>query len=88
MDIDSAVEITRSAVILTLLVGTPVMGVAMVVGLCISLFQALTQLQDQTLSFVPKILAMVATLLLLMPWLFGQVVEYTIELWSSIPSTL
>ena len=88
MDIDSAVDITRSAVILTLIVGTPVMGVAMVVGLFISLFQALTQLQDQTLSFVPKILAMVGTLLLLMPWLFGQVVEYTIDLWQSVPGNL
>jgi flagellar biosynthetic protein FliQ len=88
MDIDSAVEITRSAVILTLIVGTPVMGVAMVVGLMISLFQALTQLQDQTLSFVPKILAMVGTLMLIMPWIFGQIVSYTVELWQSIPDTL
>ncbi|MBL4885065.1 MAG: flagellar biosynthesis protein FliQ [Planctomycetaceae bacterium] len=88
MDIDSAVDITRGAVIITLMVGTPVMGVAMAIGLCISLFQALTQLQDQTLSFVPKILAMVGTLLLLMPWIFGQIVEYTIELWRAIPDTL
>ncbi len=88
MDIDSAVEITRSAVILTLIVGTPVMGVAMVVGLMISLFQALTQLQDQTLSFVPKILAMVGTLMLIMPWIFGQIVSYTVDLWQSIPDTL
>lgn len=88
MDIDSAIEITRSAVILTLLVGTPVMGVAMVVGLVISLFQALTQLQDQTLSFVPKILAMVGTLLLIMPWIIGKIVSYTVELWSSIPDNL
>ncbi len=88
MDIDSAIEITRSAVILTLLVGTPVMGVAMVVGLIISLFQALTQLQDQTLSFVPKILAMVGTLLLIMPWIIGKIVSYTVELWSSIPDNL
>ncbi len=88
MDIDSAVEITRSAVIMTLIVGTPVMGVAMLVGLMISLFQALTQLQDQTLSFVPKILAMVGTLLLIMPWIFGQIVSFTIELWQAIPDTL
>ncbi len=64
------------------------MGVAMVVGLMISLFQALTQLQDQTLSFVPKILAMVGTLMLIMPWIFGQIVSYTVELWQSIPDTL
>lgn len=87
MNVDSAVEITRQAIMVSLIVGTPVMLVAMVVGLVISLFQAVTQLQDQTLSFVPKILAMVATVLLLLPWLIGQVVDYTIELWQSIPQS-
>jgi len=85
MNVDTAVEITRQAVMLSLLVGAPVMLVAMLVGLVISLFQAVTQLQDQTLSFVPKILAMVATVLVLLPWIFGQIVDYTIELWQSIP---
>lgn len=64
------------------------MGVAMIVGLIISLFQAVTQLQDQTLSFVPKIIAMVGTVILLMPWIFSMVIEYTIELWQSIPGSL
>ncbi|HBN76116.1 flagellar biosynthesis protein FliQ [Rubinisphaera italica] len=88
MNIDLAVEITRSAIVLALLVGTPVMLIAMVVGLAISLFQAVTQLQDQTLSFVPKIIAMVGSVLVLMPWIFGMVVEYTIDLWQSIPNNL
>ena len=88
MNIDLAVEITRSAIILALLVGTPVMLIAMIVGLAISLFQAVTQLQDQTLSFVPKIIAMVGAVLVLMPWIFGMVVEYTIDLWQSIPTNL
>ena len=88
MNIDLAVEITRSAIILALLVGTPVMLIAMVVGLAISLFQAVTQLQDQTLSFVPKIIAMVGAVLVLMPWIFGMVVEYTIDLWQAIPTNL
>ncbi len=88
MNIDLAVEITRSAIILALLVGTPVMLIAMVVGLAISLFQAVTQLQDQTLSFVPKIIAMVGAVLVLMPWIFGMIVEYTIDLWQSIPNNL
>ncbi len=88
MTVDSAVEITRQAIVLSLLVGAPIMGVAMIVGLIISLFQAVTQLQDQTLSFVPKILAMVGTVVLLMPWIFSMVVEYTIELWKSIPGSM
>jgi len=88
MTVDSAVEITRQAIVLSLLVGAPIMGVAMIVGLIISLFQAVTQLQDQTLSFVPKIIAMVGTVILLMPWIFSMVIEYTIELWQSIPGSL
>ena len=88
MNADLAVEITTHAVLIALTVGAPVMLVAMAVGLIISLFQAVTQLQDQTLSFVPKIIAMVGTVLILLPWIFGMVVDYTIELWQSIPYTL
>ena len=57
MTIDQALELARSAVMLTLLIGAPVMLVAVIVGLLISILQAVTQLQDQTLSFVPKIIA-------------------------------
>ncbi len=88
MDVDAAVEITRQAVMMALLVGAPVMVVALLVGLTISLLQAVTQLQDQTLSFVPKIMTMVATVLVLLPWLIGQMVEYTLELWRNIPLSL
>ena len=88
MNVDAAVEITRQAVVIALIVGAPVMLVAMLVGLVISLFQAVTQLQDQTLSFVPKILAMVATVLVLLPWLIGQLVDYPSSLWQNIPGSL
>lgn len=88
MNVDAAVEITRQAVMMALLVGAPVMVVALLVGLTISLLQAVTQLQDQTLSFVPKILTMVATVVVLLPWLIGQMVEYTLEVWRNIPTNL
>ncbi|WP_237226819.1 flagellar biosynthesis protein FliQ [Rubinisphaera sp. JC750] len=88
MNVDLAVEITRQAILLAVIVGAPVMLVAMLVGLVISLFQAVTQLQDQTLSFVPKILLMVGTVVVLLPWLIGQVVDYTHELWTNIPLNL
>lgn len=88
MNVDSAVEMTRHAVMVSLIIGAPVMLIAMFVGLVISLLQAVTQLQDQTLSFVPKILAMVATILVLLPWLFGQLIDYTHELWKNIPLNL
>lgn len=88
MNVDLAVEITRQAILLAVIVGAPVMLVAMLVGLVISLFQAVTQLQDQTLSFVPKILLMVGTVVVLLPWLIGQVVDYTHDLWTNIPLNL
>lgn len=58
MTIEQATEMTRNAVVLVLMLGAPIMLMAILVGLVISVVQAVTQLQDQTLSFVPKIIAM------------------------------
>lgn len=85
MDADYAIELGRDAVLLTLLIGTPVMAMAIVIGLSVSIFQAVTQLQDQTLSFVPKIVGMLVTLLYILPWLLSQMVEYSIDLFHDIP---
>ncbi len=88
MDTDQAIELGRNAVITTLTIGTPIMLVAVVVGLVVSIMQAVTQLQDQTLSFVPKIVAMTVALLYLLPWIIGRMVDYTTNLYQDIPSTL
>lgn len=88
MNPEIAIDITRRAVEITLLVGSPIMVVAMVVGLIISLFQAVTQLQEQTLSFVPKIIAMLLVTLYLLPWLFDVMITYTTTLIQEIPSTI
>lgn len=88
MDIDQTVELGRSAIMLTLMLGAPVLIVAVVVGLFISIMQAVTQLQDQTLSFVPKIIAMLLTLLYVLPWAMSQMVDYTTELYHQIPKNL
>lgn len=71
---------------MTLLLSVPVLAVATLSGLLISIAQAVTQIQDQTLSFVPKIVLMLVTTLLLLPWSISQIVEYTIELYLDIPS--
>lgn len=88
MNVDQAVELCRAAVMLTLVIGTPVMVVAAAVGLVISLFQALTQIQDQTISFVPKIIAMILALLFLLPWIMTQMMDYSTTLYQDIPKTL
>ena len=70
---------------MVLIVSAPIMGIGLVVGLIISLFQSMTQLQEQTLSFVPKALCVLALLLLLLPWMIRQLVEFTTAIIEKIP---
>ncbi len=88
MSVDQAAELTRNAVTLVLLLGAPIMLMAILVGLVISILQAVTQLQDQTLSFVPKIIAMALAGILLLPWMMHRMVEYATEIFNNIPSQL
>lgn len=67
----------REALLMVLIISAPVMGIGLLVGLVISLLQSVTQLQEQTLTFVPKIVAMVGVALLLIPWLATRLLEYT-----------
>ena len=88
MTVDQAIELSRAAVMLTLVIGAPVMLVAVAIGLLISILQAVTQLQDQTLSFVPKIIAMMLTLLFVLPWMLSRMIEYSTNLIHEIPSLM
>jgi flagellar biosynthesis protein FliQ len=88
MTVDQAAELTRNAVALVLMLGAPIMLMAIFVGLVISILQAVTQLQDQTLSFVPKIIAMALAGLVLLPWMMHRMVEYATEMFNNIPSQL
>ena len=81
-------ELARSAVMLTLLITSPVLAVAVLVGLAISIGQAVTQIQDQTLSIVPKIVVMLLTMLLILPWTLTQLVQYSTDLYAGIPIRL
>ncbi|HVW01418.1 MAG TPA: flagellar biosynthesis protein FliQ [Planctomycetaceae bacterium] len=85
---EQSVELVRGALFITLLLGTPLMVVAVVVGLIISMMQAVTQIQEQTLSFVPKIIIMLLTGLLTLPWAINQMVEYSTTLFRNIPTNL
>lgn len=88
MNSEIAVELARGAVVLSLLIGAPAMLASMVVGLIISMLQAVTQIQEQTISFVPKLIAMVAVIILTLPWILGQLGEYTTQLFDNIPGNL
>ena len=85
MQPDDVVQLMREAMQTGLLLGSPVLLVGMLIGLTVSLLQALTQIQDQTVAFVPKIVAMVGILALTLPWLITQMLAYTQNLITEIP---
>jgi flagellar biosynthesis protein FliQ len=88
MDAQVAIELARDAMYVAMLVSAPVLLAGMLVGLIIGLLQALTQIQEQTVAFVPKLVAMVLVLALTMPWLLTMMVQYSHELITSIPENL
>ena len=83
MSLDHAVELLRHAFLLTLLVVTPILIAGLLVGLVVSLFQAVTQLQEQTLSFIPKIIAMIVCTIVLLPWIGQQLIEYARQMFGN-----
>ncbi len=85
MSPEDAIDISRQAMLVTLLVAGPVLLAGMIVGLLIGLVQAMTQIQEQTVAFVPKLVAMVAVLAITLPWVLTKLVEYSVELISDIP---
>lgn len=77
MNSDTAVDLCREALMSAILIGSPILLVGMAVGLLIGLIQALTQVQDQTVSFVPKIFAMAVVMVACLPWVVQKMVDLT-----------
>ncbi len=75
--VETATEACRTALTVAMQVTLPILAVGLLVGLLVSIFQAVTQIQEQTLSFIPKIFAMVAALFLLLPWILSVITAYT-----------
>ncbi len=88
VEVQEAIDVGREAILMTLMISSPVLVTGMVVGLTIGLFQALTQVQEQAVSFVPKIVAMMVVLSFALPWLVTRLMEYTQELIGGIPGRL
>jgi len=76
---------TYEAMLLAFSMAAPLLVITLVVGLIVSIFQAATQINEMTLSFIPKLLAVAIVLVLLGPWIIGQMVDYIQGLFSSIP---
>ena len=85
MDQDTVVSLATQAMSLALKISLPLLGVGLIVGVLISIIQAVTSIQEQTLSFIPKVLAMAIVLVVGGPWMLNQLLSYTSELWLSIP---
>ena len=82
MNIEEAIEILRGLVTTALLVISPILLVSIVVGLAVSLFQSVTSIQEQTLSFVPKLIAIAAALVIGAPWMLRNLMQFTISYFS------
>ena len=85
MNPEFAVELVKNLMFQAIALAAPVLLTAMVVGLAVSLFQAVTTIHEQTLAFVPKALAVVAVLVLLLPWMMRTLIEFTTSIIEKIP---
>ena len=85
MNQDVVINLVMNAMTLAFKVAMPLLGVALVLGLAVSIVQAVTQIQEQTLSFIPKILGLVAVIAIAGPWMLSTIVDWTTELWQQIP---
>lgn len=84
MEQSQIMEVGARAMWVTLEIGMPVLAVSLIVGLLVSIFQAVTQLQEPTLTFIPKILAVVVVIVLAGPWMMNTLLSFTVNLWGGI----
>ena len=85
---ESVMTMAHQAMYVALLLAAPLLLVALVVGLVVSLFQAATQINESTLSFIPKLVGMFVALLVFGPWMLATLVDYMQRLFTSIPQTI
>ena len=85
MDASEAIDLARQAMTLVLIVAAPVLLTGLIVAFIVSLFQALTQIQEYTLSFVPKIIAMLLAMVIFGPWMIARMVEFGREMFGNLP---
>lgn len=88
MENDFVVEVVGQAVRVTLMLSAPMLIGALLVGVVVSIFQAVTQINEQTLSFIPKILVIIAALVIFSPWMMETMVNFTRELFTNIPELI
>jgi flagellar biosynthetic protein FliQ len=85
MTVDFVAELANRALWVTLLVSAPILGLGLIVGVAVSIFQAVTQIQELTLTFVPKILAIFLAILVFGKWMMLILLNFTSSLWIRLP---
>lgn len=85
MNQESAIEMLRALITVSLLINTPIVGAAILVGVVVSLLQAVTSIQEPTLSFAPKLIAVGAVIIIGAPWMVRQLMDFTIFFINKIP---
>ncbi|HEX9916570.1 MAG TPA: flagellar biosynthesis protein FliQ [candidate division Zixibacteria bacterium] len=86
MTTEFVIGIGREAILITLMVSAPMLVFGLIVGLAVSILQAVTQVHEMTLIFIPKIIAVALALLIFLPWILNKVVDFTAKLINSIPN--
>src|SRR5882757_1618009 len=74
---ETAIDLARDMLVIALKLAAPILAAGVIVGLMVSIFQSVTSIQDQTVTFVPKIVVMIVVAILLLPWIAGRLMEYT-----------
>ncbi|PCJ91440.1 MAG: flagellar biosynthetic protein FliQ [Porticoccaceae bacterium] len=85
---ETVLDIGREALFLTMMIAAPLLMSALAIGLLIGIFQAATQIQEMTLSFIPKLMVLVLALLISGPWMLRLITEFTLRLYTAIPGLL
>ncbi|VBB08081.1 flagellar biosynthesis protein fliq [Lucifera butyrica] len=85
---DMAIEVARNALTMVMMVSAPMLLLGLLAGILVSIFQATTQIQEQTLAFIPKIIAVFVAILLFGPWMLSMMVGYTREIFVSLPQMI
>jgi flagellar biosynthesis protein FliQ len=88
MNQDTVVSLATQAMMLSLKIAGPIMLLGLIIGLLVSIFQAVTSIQEQSLSFIPKIIGVAVLIVVLGPWMLDQLVGYAQNLYLSIPSLI
>ncbi|MEE9553064.1 MAG: flagellar biosynthesis protein FliQ [candidate division Zixibacteria bacterium] len=86
MEVQFIIGLAREAIFTTLMVSAPMLLLALMVGLTISILQSITQIQEMTLTFIPKIIAVALALIVFLPWMITTVVSFTSQLFAIIPT--